>query len=534
MPDPNINAFGITSFRGQKKKFGIKTDDRRRHMYVIGKTGSGKTTLLAHMAINDILAGNGLGVIDPHGEFVEDLLNYIPENRIDDVIYFNPADINNPIAFNPLEHVDLDKRHLVASGIMGVFKKIWPDVWSARMEYILSNSLLALLEYPGSTLLGIIRLLNDKDYRKEVVLHLADPVVKGFWINEFSKYTQKFEVEATAAILNKVGQFVSNPLIRNIIGQVKSTIDMRDIMDNKKIFLVNLAKGRVGEDNSALLGAMLITKLQLAAMSRVDIHEADRKDFFLYVDEFQNFATESFAAILSEARKYRLDLILAHQYIEQLEEEVQAAIFGNIGTMITFRIGATDAEVLEKEFLPDFSSSDLINLAKYNMYVKLMIDGLASQPFSAVTMEPRPKPAISFRDVIIERNRLRYTLAKTKIDQLISDDMLKQEKTSQASAAPKTESPAPRTYTKYSAPVRQSSSPSSSATSSFVQREYPKKEVYQERPAPRSDGSLARTLSQYEPPVKKTTYIKKEYPKKDVDIEALKKSIGESLKKGED
>ncbi len=288
----DITPFGIINFRNQKKEFGIRMDDRRRHMYVVGKTGMGKSNLLENMVIADIRAGKGVAVIDPHGEFAEKILDYIPEERIKDVVYFNPADINFPVAFNPLEQISPEFRHLVASGIMGVFKKIWVDAWSGRMEYILNNTLLALLESSGSTLLGIMRMLNDPKYRKSVVDNLKDPVVKGFWINEFGKWNEKFQTEATAAIQNKVGQFVANPLIRNILGQEKSSFDPRKVMDEGKILIVNLSKGRIGEDTSALLGAMIITKLQLAAMSRVDIPEKDRRDFYLYVDEFQNFATD--------------------------------------------------------------------------------------------------------------------------------------------------------------------------------------------------------------------------------------------------
>lgn len=310
-----INFFGKTNFRNTNKKFGIKVDDRRRHLYSVGKTGMGKTAMIQNMAIQDIQAGRGIGFVDPHGEAAENLLDFIPSNRVNDVIYFNPADLDYPTAFNVMEKVDVEHRHLVSGGLMGVFKKIWPDVWSARMEYILNNTILALLEYPGSTLLGINRMLSDTDFRKKVIDKLTDPVVKAFWVDEFARYTQRYEVEATAAIQNKVGQFISAPLIRNLIGQVKSTIDMREVMDRGKILILNLSKGKIGEDNSTLLGALLITKLQLAAMSRVDIAEEKRRDFFLYVDEFQNFATESFANILSEARKYRLSLILTHQYI---------------------------------------------------------------------------------------------------------------------------------------------------------------------------------------------------------------------------
>lgn len=423
----DLTLLGQTNFRNQKKKFGIKTDDRRRHMYVIGKTGMGKTTILENMVVSDILAGRGVGVIDPHGEFAEKILDFVPESRIEDVIYFNPADMDYPVAFNPLESVNPEHRHLVASGIMGVFKKIWPDVWSARMEYILNNSLLALLEFPGSTILGVMRILADKNYREEVVANLQDPVIKAFWVNEFSRYSQRFEVEATAAIQNKIGQFVSNPLIRNILGQSHSSINMRKMMDERKIFIANLSKGRIGEDNSALLGSMIITKLQLAAMSRVNIPESERQDFYLYVDEFQNFATESFANILSEARKYHLDLILAHQYIAQLHEDVRSAVFGNVGTLAAFRIGAEDAEFLEKEFAPDFTANDLLNLTKYHIYIKLMIDGVASRAFSAETLPPEPKPKEVFKDVIIENSRNKYAIPRVAVAEGIAKEWKSEE-----------------------------------------------------------------------------------------------------------
>jgi len=310
---------------------------------------------------------------------------------------------------------------------MGVFKKIWPDVWSARMEYILNNTILALLEYPNTTLLCINRMLADPEYRKKVVEKITDPVVKSFWVNEFARYTQAYEVEATAAIQNKVGQFISNPLIRNIIGQTKSKIDMRKVMDEGKILIANLSKGKIGEDNSRLLGALLITKLQLAAMSRVDIPEEKRRDFFLYVDEFQNFATEAFVNILSEARKYRLSLVLANQYIAQLEEmtplgkstRVRDAIFGNVGTIIVFRVGAEDAEFLVKEFQPEFTAEDLINLEKYHICIKLMIDGVASSPFSAVTLPLRDKPPKSYKETIIRVSRERYGTLRQIVEEKI-------------------------------------------------------------------------------------------------------------------
>ncbi len=415
----DIIFFGETNFRGERKKFGIKFDDRRRHIYIIGKTGMGKTELLKNMAIQDIKNGNGLGFIDPHGEASEELLRFVPEERIEDVIYFNPSDIEKPIAFNIMEEVDPDYRHLIAGGLMGVFKKIWPDVWSSRMEYILNNAVLALLEIKGSTLLGINRLLSDAEWRKEVLEDVHDPVVKAFWTKEFSRYSQRYETEATAAIQNKIGQFISSPLIRNIVGQKKSTIDIRSIMDNKKILIVNLSKGRIGEDSSRLLGALLVTKLQLAAMSRVDIPENERNDFALYIDEFQNFSTDSFASILSEARKYRLSLILAHQYIGQMEDKVREAVFGNVGTMIAFRVGAEDGEFLEKEFSPEFYSTDLVNLSKQNIYVKLMIDGLTSRPFSAETLPPAI-PDNGYKDEIIEFSRNKYGKDREIVEREIS------------------------------------------------------------------------------------------------------------------
>jgi len=417
-----ITFFGETNFRNQKVKFGIKTDDRRRHIYIVGKTGMGKTTLLENMVASDILNGNGLAFIDPHGESAEKILSFVPTHRINDVVYFNPADLDYPIAFNILEQVPKDYRHLVASGLMGIFKKIWPDVWSARMEYILNNTILALLEYPNATLLGVNRMLADKEFRKVVVDKITDPVVKSFWTQEFAKYTQKLESEATAAIQNKIGQFISAPIIRNIIGQVKSSINMRELMDQGKILIVNLSKGKVGEDNSRLIGAMIITKLQIAAMSRVDIPENQRKDFYLYVDEFQNFATASFVNILSEARKYHLCLTLAHQYIDQMEEVVRNAIFGNVGTIIVFRVGAKDAEVLEKEFSPEFMATDLVNLGFANIYLKLMIDGVASRPFSAVTLPPYPKPenAKEIEEKIIKVSRERYAKPREEVEEKLS------------------------------------------------------------------------------------------------------------------
>ncbi|MDO8509589.1 MAG: type IV secretory system conjugative DNA transfer family protein, partial [bacterium] len=336
-----------------------------------------------------------------------------------DVVYFNPADVDYPIGFNILESVNPAQKHLIASGLMGIFKKIWPDVWSARMEYILNNTILALMDFPGTTLLGINRMLAEDEYRKRVVRNVKDPIIKSFWQTEFANYDEKYRREAVAPIQNKIGQFLSASVIRNLVAQVKSRINIREIMDTKKIFIMNLSKGRIGEDNSRLLGGMLITKIQLAAMERVDIPEKDRKDFFLYVDEFQNFATESFANILSEARKYRLGLILAHQYMEQLEEEVLAAVIGNVGTLLTFRVGSTDAEILAKEFAPTFIEEDLVNLPKFQIYLKLMIDGIASRPFSAMTL-PSISIATGSEDKVIRVSRERYAVARDQIEDKIA------------------------------------------------------------------------------------------------------------------
>ncbi|MBU0596973.1 type IV secretion system DNA-binding domain-containing protein [Patescibacteria group bacterium] len=417
--ESDICTFAATNYRNSMRRFGIKLDDRRRHMYVIGKTGMGKTTMLENMVLYDIYAGHGVGIVDPHGDFAEKILNFIPPKRINDVIYFNPADVENPIGFNVLEVKTEEQKYLVASGLMSIFKKIWIDMWSSRMEYILNNTLLALLDYPGSTLLGINRLLADKKYRKRVVSSLKDPIIKAFWQDEFAAYNDRYAQEAVAPIQNKIGQFLSASVIRNMVAQVKSTINVREIMDGNKILVMNLSKGRIGEDNSRLLGGMLISKIQLAAMERVDTPEADRKDFFLYVDEFQNFATSSFANILSEARKYRLSLIMAHQYVAQLDEEVGDAVFGNVGSMVSFRVGAADAEVLAKEFAPRFTEEDLVNLSKFHVFLKLMIDGVASQPFSAITLAPIGRPTGSLEKVI-KVSRQRYSKPRAEIEDKIT------------------------------------------------------------------------------------------------------------------
>lgn len=443
--DNNLTLFAETTFRSQFRKFGIKTDDRRRHMYLIGKTGMGKSTILENMIVEDIRQGRGVAVVDPHGDLAEKVIQFIPSDRVNDVVYFNPADVDYPFAFNVVEQVEPHLRHLVASGLIGVFQKLWADSWGPRLEYILRNSILAILDYPNSTLLGITRMLSDKTFRKKVVEKIQDPVVKAFWIKEFAGYADKFASEAVSPIQNKVGQFLSSSLIRNIVGQVKSSIDLRQIMDEGKILIMNLSKGRIGEDNSELLGAMMITKIQLAAMSRVNIHEVERRDFYLYVDEFQNFATDSFANILSEARKYRLNLIMGHQYIEQLSEKVKFAVFGNVGTLVVFRVGATDAEELVKEFTPVFTEEDLVNLPKYNVCLKLMIDGVASDPFSARGLAPLTKEEeTGNEEKVIRVSRERYAGQREEVEEKIMRWHQEEEEAPKASAqrAPVAQAPA--------------------------------------------------------------------------------------------
>jgi hypothetical protein len=427
---PDICYFGNVSDRGVSKNFGILQDDRRRHMYILGKSGMGKSTLLENMILQDIYNGHGVCFLDPHGDSATYILDRIPSFRQNDVIYVNPSDTDFPIGLNMLENNHGEEAFLIASGMMAVFSRIWAGMWSSRMEYILNNTLLALLETPGNTLLAVVRLLTDNDFRKKIVGNVTDPLVKNFWNKEFAGFNDKYRTEAIAPILNKIGQFFSTDLVRNILGQTKSTIDMRDIMDNRKIFIVNLSKGRLGEDNSNLLGSLIVTKLQLAAMSRVDMPESVRADFYLYVDEFQNFTSDSFATILSEARKYRLNLILAHQYISQLtesgNEKIRNAIFGNVGTMVSFRVGSDDGAVLEKEFEPVFQSQQLINLNAKQVALKMSIGGKPCMPFIASTLPPIFADLGGRLDAIVaisrERNTRPKAEVKDKINRWLGDD----------------------------------------------------------------------------------------------------------------
>ncbi len=421
--DRKVTYFGATHTRGKREMFGIRAADRGKHIYVIGKTGMGKSTMLENMAIQDIQNGEGIAFIDPHGSTAEKLLDFIPQERIKDVVYFAPFDTDYPVGFNVMEDVGYDKRHLVVSGLMGALRRIWVDAWSARMEYILQNTLLALLEYPDSTLLDVNRMLTNKTFRNAVIEKITDPIVRSFWVEEFAGFTDTYTREATPAIQNKIGQFTANPLIRNIVGQAKSSFDLRDIMDKKKIFIVNLSKGRMGETNASLLGSMLTVKIYLAAMSRADepaARMAKLPRFYFYVDEFQSMMNEAFADILSESRKYKLSLTLANQYIEQMEEEVRDAVFGNIGTLIVFRVGPFDAEVLETVFAPTFTPEDLVQLGIGQIYLTLMIDGVGSPPFSAETIPPIEAPTISYRNDVVLASRDSYGRRRTDVEAAIN------------------------------------------------------------------------------------------------------------------
>ena len=428
-PQQKITYLGKIDYRDKQLTFGIKENDRTKHTYIIGKSGMGKSTLLENLIIQDISNGEGIILIDPHGVTAEKILDHIPESRIKDVVYFAPFDGEFPMGLNMLEKVAADKRYLLANGMMSAFKKIFTDgdgkgTFSARMEYVLNNIILALLENEGQTLLGVNRMLFDKEYRKFIVSNVTDPTVKDFWVNEYTNYTDKTAQELAPSIQNKIGQFVSNPLIRNIIGQKKTSFDVRKIMDEKKILIVNISKGKVGEGNASLLGSLLITKIYLAAMSRADVdpYEAEKlPPCYFYVDEFQNFANESFAGILSEARKYKLALTVAHQYIEQMTDEVKSAVFGNVGTMITFRVGATDAEVFEKEFAPYFILDDFVNLSAYQIYIRLMIDSQGSRPFSARTLPPITLPAQSHGQAVIAFSRNTYAKPKFIVEEEIME-----------------------------------------------------------------------------------------------------------------
>lgn len=418
--DENISAFGLTDFRGIKNQFGMYRRDRSRHIYIIGQTGSGKSGLLTLFGLSDIYHNQGYCIIDPHGDLAMDNLRFVPESRIKDVVYFNPADTQYPMAFNPLEVDDPARKPNISSEVIGVLKRMFGDSWGPRLEHILRYTLLALLDRPNSTLLDISRMLTDADFRKETLNYCQDVTVLQFWKKEFGSWSDKQVTESVAPVLNKVGAFTANPIVRNIIGQPKSSFNIRQIMDEGKILVVNLSKGLIGEDNAGLLGSFLVTKVQLAAMSRSDIENVeDRRPFYLYVDEFQNFATDSFSVILSEARKYGLNLTVANQYTSQMTESVRDAVFGNVGTTISFRVSADDAPVLAKQFEPIFEAQDLLNLNNRHFVVSMIINGEKVPAFSATTLSI-PKPPHDITPQIIEYSREHYSRPRAEVEKDIS------------------------------------------------------------------------------------------------------------------
>lgn len=530
-----VTYLGEANFRNKNVKFGIKALDRTKHMYIIGKSGTGKSTFLENMAIQDIQRGSGIAFIDPHGGSADKLLEYVPPFRQDDVIYFAPFDTDYPISFNVMEDVGPDKRHLVANGLMSAFKKIWVDAWSARMEYILTNTILALLEYPGATLLGVNRMYGDKDFRKRVVENVTDTSVKSFWVNEFAKYDERNMREYVSAIQNKIGQFTANPLIRNLIGQPKSTFDFRKAMDERKIIIINLSKGRLGDQNASLLGAMLITKVYLAAMSRADVppHEQGKLPaFYFYADEFQNFANDSFADILSEARKYKLCLTIAHQYVEQLPENLRAAVLGNVGSMVVFRVGAQDAELFEKEFAPVFIQDDFTNLGFRQMYLRISIDGVGSKPFSAKSLDmiPNTKEGVAARDDIILRSRAKYARGRQDVEDEINawfgfgagksgDYEARIGGGDQAAAKPRVFQAAykPREPGQEPVKVVSKSAPADREVRGWKREEgTPLPKAPEPEPMPSASDELQGLLSQFDNPVKEEPRTKIQEPKKEL------------------
>ncbi len=455
VPATELTILGKTNFRGSEEKFGIKLKDRQRHVYLIGKSGVGKSNLIKNMLIDDIREGRGVAMIDPHGEDVMAVLDYVPNSRVNDVVVFDPGDRDYAIGFNMFEVSDPKYKVITASGIVGAFKNIFGDSWGPRLEYWLKSAVLALLDYPGATLMMVPRVFTDKEFRAKVLEKVQDPLVKSRWLNEWPKLDQKAQGEAIAPILNKVGQFLSSSVIRNIVGQPHSSIDFRQAMDEGKIVLIKLSKGIIGDDNSNLLGSMIVTQFQLAAMSRADIDPKLRRPFYLYVDEFQNFATDSFATILSEARKYNLSLTVANQYMAQLSDDVRNAIFGNVGTLIAFRVGGEDAAGLIKEFAPVFDENDLVNLNIYNIYVKLSIDGLTVPAFSAKTLPP-PADKNDNTEKIIAISRERYTkptsFIEQKIKELLEDQAISSKTESSSAQSVGWRNPAAAANSGYSAP----------------------------------------------------------------------------------
>ena len=405
--------------RGQKLPFGLSAADARQHVYLIGKTGSGKSTFLRNLLVQHIAAGHGVGLIDPHGDLAEELLHHIPRWRADHLVYFNPGDLEFPVGLNLLGNVSPDERHLVASGIVSAFKGIWRDSWGPRLEYILYNAVAALLDCPNTTLLGVNRLLTDDRYREWVIRQIKDPFIRNFWANEYANYDPRFQREAIAPIQNKLGQFLQSPVIRNIVGQVRTKVSIPFVMNDSRIFLANLSKGKLGHDKANLPGSLLTTQFQLAAMARVNVPENERRDFYLFIDEFQNFSTDAFASILAEARKYRLCLSLSHQYIDQLSLPVRQAVFGNVGTMVCFRVGHTDAEVLSEEFGREFVARQLVDLDRFEMVVKLLENGTNRPPFRAASFPPLGN-RVGRPGKLVAHSRQKFAAPRVSIEERLS------------------------------------------------------------------------------------------------------------------
>jgi hypothetical protein len=441
--ETDISLLGVTNFRGDNSVFGINREDRGRHVYILGQTGTGKSGALELLTISDIYYDQGFAVIDPHGDYAQHILSFIPRRRIDDVVYFNPADTDFPIGFNPLEVQDKTLKGHISSELVGVLKRLFAESWGPRLEYILRYTLLALLDYPNATMLDITRMLTDKKFRANVVSYIDDPVVRNFWVTEFAAWNDKFATEAVAPVLNKVGAFTANPMIRNIIGQPKSTFNLRKIMDDGKILIVNLSRGLMGEDNAGILGAMMVTKIQLAAMGRADVETSQRRPFYLYVDEFQNFATDSFAVILSEARKYALNLTVANQYISQMSQPVRDAVFGNVGTIVSFRVSPDDSPFLQKYFEPQFESADIIQQHNRHFMINMTIDGEKAPPFTARTLN-LPVAEVDNSHEIIELSRARYASDLATVEAHIRQSTLSHESIPAPKPAEKLPSPSHR------------------------------------------------------------------------------------------
>jgi hypothetical protein len=408
-------VIGIRDGWGQDMPFGISLPDLRQHVYLIGKTGSGKTTLLRNMIVQHIALGHGVGLIDPHGDLAEELLGQIPQHRTDSLTYFDPSDLEFPIPLNLLANIPKDERHLVASGIVGSFKSIWRESWGPRMEYILYNALAALLDCPNTSLLGLNRLLTDAEYRAWVVRQTKDPFIKEFWEHEFASYEPRFQREAIAPIQNKIGQFLLTPVIRNILGQVKCRINFPFMMDDQWIFIANLSKGKLGPDKANLLGSLLVTQFQLAAMRRASQPEHERRDFYLFIDEFQNFTTDAFASLLAEARKYRLCLTLSHQYVEQIPADIRRAVFGNAGTLLSFRVGFSDAEVLQKEFANSHTAQQFVDLERFELIARVLQNGANTPPFKGKTLQPLANTGQS-PEQLLTRARRRFTVRRSSVE----------------------------------------------------------------------------------------------------------------------